>query len=270
MGTFSERMRLAYRAIQTSSIDEPLKNGIWSVTYLLFWDSPDDWKHRGQSLLKQLWAFHFHQRLDECPVYQAPAVGQIKALYLAQNWHGVYDFVEFIATYDRAPNKTEAFTRMCNDMLVKHAAGYRLIGGKITPITSEDELESIGESIGQRGRFALSAEHLRTALARLSDRDSPDYRNSIKESISAVESVCQVITGDANATLDDALKRIGVHKALEKGFSAIYGYTNDAGGIRHALSGESDVDADDARFFLVACSSFVNYLISRLAVKSTA
>ena len=75
--------------------------------------------------------------------------------------------------------------------------------------------------------------------------------------------MCQIITGDSKATLGKALKQLNVHKALESGFSAIYGYTNDADGIRHAISGESSVDEDDARFFLVSCSAFVNYLISR-------
>jgi len=264
MATFSERMGMADRAIQVNSIDEPLKNAIWSVTYLLFWESHDDWNKRGQSLLKSLWTFHFHQRLDECPPHSNYAVNQIKKLYLAQSWNGVYDFVEFIANYECGPDVAD-FANLCNGMLVKHVAGYRLIDGTITPITSENEVASIEESVGRKGKFGASAEHMRTALARLSDRNAPDYRNSIKESISAVESVCQALTGDLKATLGDALKRIGVHKALERGFSAIYGYTSDADGIRHALLEEPDLTADDARFFLVACSAFVNYLVSKSA-----
>jgi hypothetical protein len=105
--------------------------------------------------------------------------------------------------------------------------------------------------------------HLDTALARLADRSAPDYRNSIKESISAVEAVCQILTGDPKATLGQALKKLSIHSALEKGFSAIYGYTSDADGIRHALYEESILDADDAKFFLVSCSAFVNYLIAK-------
>jgi hypothetical protein len=38
-------------------------------------------------------------------------------------------------------------------------------------------------------------------LQKLADRENPDYRNSIKESISAVESAAQEITGDTGATL---------------------------------------------------------------------
>jgi hypothetical protein len=108
-------------------------------------------------------------------------------------------------------------------------------------------------------------EHIRAALACLSDRENPNYRNAIKESISAVESVCKLVGGEK--TLGAALKairdKIQLHPALEKGFNALYGYTSDEGGIRHALLAESTVDSTDARFMLVACSAFVNFIIAK-------
>jgi hypothetical protein len=45
----------------------------------------------------------------------------------------------------------------------------------------------------------------------------------------------------------------------------MYGYTNDTEGIRHALLEEPTLDADDARFMLVSCSAFVNYLKSKVS-----
>lgn len=103
----------------------------------------------------------------------------------------------------------------------------------------------------------------------MADRKSPDYRNSIKESISAVESICKIITGDSKATFGTALKKIeeqhGLHGALRRAFDSLYGYTSDASGIRHALLEEPDLDFDDAKFMLVSCSAFVNYLISKVA-----
>lgn len=93
----------------------------------------------------------------------------------------------------------------------------------------------------------------------------PDYRNSIKESISAVESLAQIISGDKKAELGKALKiikdKIGLHTALEQGFSKLYGYTSDSDGIRHSLSEESTLDLEDAIYMLTSCSAFINYLI---------
>jgi len=94
----------------------------------------------------------------------------------------------------------------------------------------------------------------------------PNYRNPIKESISAVESLCNLITGRKD-TLGDALKKLEakvvIHPALKKGFSSIYGYTSDADGIRHGLLEETNLDFEDAKFMLVSCSAFVNYLIAK-------
>lgn len=64
----------------------------------------------------------------------------------------------------------------------------------------------------------------------MSDRKAPDYRNSIKESICAVEAICRVITKQKNATLGQALKKvesdISLHPALKNSFSSLYGYTS--------------------------------------------
>ena len=57
--------------------------------------------------------------------------------------------------------------------------------------------------------------------------------------------------------------KVTLHPALKRSFDSLYGYTSDAGGIRHAMSGEPAITSDDARFMLVSCSAFVNYLISK-------
>ncbi|MBU1626736.1 hypothetical protein KKB18_05135 [bacterium] len=68
------------------------------------------------------------------------------------------------------------------------------------------------------------------SLAFLFDRKNTEgkNRNSIKESISAVESVCKVISEDQKATLGKALniieKKVDLHNALKEGFQKIYGY----------------------------------------------
>ena len=48
-----------------------------------------------------------------------------------------------------------------------------------------------------------------------------------------------------------------------KAFNMLYGYTSDANGIRHAgnIGGPSST-FEEAKFMLVSCSAFVNYLIA--------
>ena len=112
-------------------------------------------------------------------------------------------------------------------------------------------------------------EHLSSALRLLSDRDQPDYRNSIKESISSVESAAAALTGSKKPELKDALRLLEtkgrLHPALRGTFERLYGWTSDESGVRHALMEESSLDFSDAYFMLVACSAFVYYLIGKTA-----
>lgn len=116
--------------------------------------------------------------------------------------------------------------------------------------------------------LTANARSIHQANKLLSDRDNPDYENSIKESISAVEAICEIIT-DAKGketTLGAILKKLDkngivIHKALLSAFSSLYGYTSDANGIRHA--GDFDgptASFEEAKFMLVACCAFINYL----------
>jgi hypothetical protein len=56
-----------------------------------------------------------------------------------------------------------------------------------------------------------------------------------------------------------------LHGALKTAFSALYGYTSDSGGIRHFLNRDDVVpDFDSAKFMLVVCSAFINYLLPKI------
>ena len=56
---------------------------------------------------------------------------------------------------------------------------------------------------------------------------------------------------------------VKIHEAMKKSFSSLYGYTSDEGGIRHCEGMfESNVTFEEAKFMVVSCSAFVNYLIA--------
>lgn len=186
--------------------------------------------------------------------------------FFNQFWYGIYDFIEFVA--NNFPNKTvnERFIVDCNAILEREVSAYRFVGGLILQITSKEEIEEIEKAVSSTETLATVNKHLESSLKLLSDRKDPDYRNSIKESISAVERICQLITNDPKATLGQALGKIDsnrLHPALRKAFEALYGYTSNAQGIRHALQDVSNLEFEDAKFFLVSCSAFTNYLIAK-------
>jgi hypothetical protein len=56
-----------------------------------------------------------------------------------------------------------------------------------------------------------------------------------------------------------------LHPALAEGLSKLYGWTSDAEGIRHALMDEPSLSFAEAKYMLVSCSAFVNYLTAKAA-----
>jgi hypothetical protein len=188
----------------------------------------------------------------------------LRDYFFSCEWYEVYDFLQFLATMDFDEENSGKFKDLCNSMLKRELSGYRFIGDVIAPITSDEEIAEIEEVLQVSEALKPVAIHLNSALEKLSDKESPDYRNSIKESISAVEAISSQIAGKDKAELAEALKilsgKIQLHTALRQGFIKLYGYTSDAEGIRHALLEESELDFEDAKFMLVACSAFINYL----------
>lgn len=183
-------------------------------------------------------------------------------------WYEVYDFIE--VTLDNYPNisySSDSFSNSVNLCLEKYLSAYRLSNGNILEITSEQEIQSIEQALENTNQYSGVQLHLNQALKLMSDRQNPDYRNSIKESISAVESICKIITQDDKATLGKALKIIeekySLHAALKSSLSQLYGYASDGDGIRHAMLEESILSYIDAKFMLVSCTNFINYLIEK-------
>lgn len=158
---------------------------------------------------------------------------------------------------------------MANDVLERENSGYRFVNNEISEITSPEEIEAVESAISETSFLSGVQAHLKQALRHLSDRRHPDYRNSIKESVSAVEGVCQHVSGDPKATLGKALgvleAKSALHPALKQAFSKLYGYTSDADGIRHSMLEESTLSFSDAKFMLVACSGFINYVLGKCA-----
>ena len=137
---------------------------------------------------------------------------------------------------------------------------------QIVEITADEEIQSIEEAMSNTSKLKGVQAHLKTALSLLAIKN-PDFRNSIKESISAVEAISQILTGDEKTTLGAALKTFEekaiLHPALKKSLSSLYGYTSDAEGIRHAMLEEPKLTFNDAKFMLVSCTAFTNYLICK-------
>jgi hypothetical protein len=248
-------------------MDDALRNRLWNVMIYSVWNHFPNayWSgSAGDVFFQRLWHFHYAQPMDQRADNLGEAVIEVRNRYFRWAWNEVYDFIEFVAQNCPADYKVAA---SCNGVLEEELSAYRFVNQTLVPITNEQELEAIQDALELKDALMPVRVHINTAVKLFADRKAPDYRNSIKESISAVEAACSIIVG-ASATLGQALKKleekgVTLHGALKSAFSSLYGYTSDADGIRHALLDESTLDFDDAKFMLVSCSGFVNYLAAK-------
>lgn len=219
-----------------------------------------------------IWCFFLNQRRNDFYGFNGHKVVATEFLLSKDNeWYRKFDLIEFSIKVlrrqcqqgDRRFEKiVNSFVDMLNATFIRLKYAYRVVGDLIVEITNDEEIKTIETAIEQETTIKT---HFLCALKLLSNRPTPDYRNSIKESISAVEALCREITSEN--TLGDALKKlekngVTIPVFLKSGFEKLYVYTNnEKTGIRHALMDDAETPQyDEAKFMLVACSAFVNYI----------
>lgn len=268
------------KAIQIDDMDKALRNRLYNAVHKFLEPSPfindelkyvvDKLGHRVESTSQKNW-----QRID---TFLQRTISDIP-------WYMPYEIIElfFEAKRDQCSRCEyncyergacdeivwfKGVTAEINKIMEQEKSGYRFLNDKFINITSEEELEEISNVTDSP--YESVSTHFRKALTLYSDRKNPDYENSIKESISAVEAMCCIITGatGSQATLGNTLKKLEtngvvIHSAMKAGFEKMYGYTSDADGIRHGGIDFTNAPAEDAKYMLISCSAFVNYLIEK-------
>lgn len=282
---FSQRIgkKPATKLTQREELDGELRIKIWNVLQLQLWNKwepePESYTMRSRDrdaieidrLMTYLWFHLFKLPLDKLPPFkpshrEQSAYGMLRQHVMEEEWYEVFDLLEMILK--AIPRDWSAkLSDFLNSALQDENSAYRITNLQVVEITDENEIEALEQATSST---RPDAEHLKRALELLTDRKVPDYRNSMKESISAVESVCQEITEMPSATLNDCLKvikrRHALHPAFEGSLVKLYGFTSDAGGIRHAMTDETEKPTfADAKFMLVSCAALVNYFRTVIA-----
>lgn len=257
-------------ALQREDFSAELRTRIWNALTIFIWDKRQNslMSAEYQSLdilTKRLWVNYLNLDFDKLLPLTARYPGEktvvdhLKKAFFNDVWYRAFDFLECLLADKESGliNRVETL----NAMFERERSAYRIVGEQIVEITSEAEISAIESALKQAGAAARS--HLQRALELLSDRENPDFRNSVKESLSAVEAICREATGTPTATLGTALKKVAhVHPSLSKAFGALYGYGSDESGVRHALTDKGEMCTyAEAKFMLVTCSAFVSYLV---------
>ena len=274
MTSFSEKYGyVKEKQIQFESVDSALRNRIWNLFYNNEITKGGLSSHRieqsfsGNPAIEDLILDKLGFSIGESKIqFENTKLNQLKSYIVsAQKWYSVYDFVDAHLSCLKKGDMQERAKRY-NQLFEEEKSGYRIVNGEVAPITNDQELQAIEQAANSKYNSVNIC--IGKALSLYADRKAPDYENSIKESISAVEAICCIITNDNKATLGQALKKletsgIMLHKSFRNALDSLYGYTSNENGIRHAGIDFNGASSEDAKYMLVSCSAFVNYLIEK-------
>lgn len=263
-GGFSDRngIKKISTIIQKNGLDERTRNGIVNI-----FDNVLDYignNSNSRLLYEHIYFNIFNVTRDEKPNYNSECREQIVD-YIKNEWtyDEIFSFLESFCKYYSDSFYDDGIYEILNDFFEKECVGYRFVDGLIIDIIDDIEIKELEEALDSK--YSSSKKCITKAMNLLYDRNNPDYANSVKESISAIESMCNIMLGTNDQTLANALrvldkKGIIIHSALKSAFSSLYGYTSDESGIRHNTGIDDKTTFEEAKFMLVACSAFLNYL----------
>ena len=262
--------------LEEHDLPEELRNRIWNVLWAIHFSEDNietcgDYSDTFKVLSWRLRHFHFKLRIDDLPPFPHDEVEVFRKRYFELPFPEFFEFLEVMASDEveliylqQGGEKQDRFVKECNKVLEEEKSCFRFVSNLITPITSEEEMAEV--------QLAADTDeggsHIRRAIELYRDRTGPDYRNSIKESVSAVEATYRRLTGEKHRDIGGAItamesKGMQLPKSLKAGFSNIYGWASGESGIRHALmEDDRTVTEAEARLMLVMCSAYVNYLLS--------
>lgn len=243
--------------LQVESLNNQTRTDLWNV---IIHDKFLD-KETPPVSEEEIWAFHLTQKIDGYrPSYLR---GQLNQKVFEGKWWEVYDLLEFLV------RRTDPYLRPklvehINIVLAMNRAGCRVVDDSVVPVTDAEEVKSI--ELAANSTVANARIHIKNAVELFSDRGNSNFAKVIHEAMSGAEAAAQVLANKPGATLGDALSALqknqtDLHPALLEGWKRLYGFTSDSGGIRHALKdGTDQPDQDLARYFLITCSAFVNWV----------
>lgn len=217
-------------------------------------------------------AFDIETRSNEYQ-YEYPEIEKrISLVFKAGTYDEVLSLVEFIANKFKYYSGRDHFGNSIyttyyddfNKLFEEEYVGYRFVNGIIVKITNKEEIKEISKAA--ESPYQSVNDHLHKAIGFIGVIKNADFKNSIKESVTALEDLCSILSKD-NSVLSETITKIfkekNIHQALKDAVLKLYGFSSDAAGIRHdTAKRETRVTFDEAKLILVICSGIVNYLIS--------
>ena len=181
----------------------------------------------------------------------------------ARPWHETFNSLELIIecllTRMDIENATWLFTSI-NHLLERTSVNWKL-GESWRFVKRIENVAVIENALRLKiDKFDPARESVRKAWESFNKRPDPDYANSIKEAITAVESAAKIAANSDKADLRKALHKLALHPTLKEGIEKLYAYASDEPGVRHGGTKPSDVAEAEAELMLTICAGAMVFL----------
>ena len=204
-----------------------------------------------------------HRPIDEFQAYPSSVESWLKQIINNWRYDLLFDFLTFVMRHKKGPPIGKYLSQDFRDARL----AYFIQDNTIYPAATSQEGATLRTALTDLAQkeYGGARSHITESASLLS---VGDWAGSVREAIHAVESVAKVIEPNAS-TLSDALRKLAtsshMNPNLRRGLEALYNYSSDEAGIRHAkvFEAEANVDQADAAYMLGACASFVSLLIAR-------
>jgi hypothetical protein len=279
---FSERngVRSAAHQLSHTFIDDQAREELWAVLFVSLFNPMKPllghWWFRTKIAEEFVLSARrgIGVRLDSFPEHWETILNEFRHEMFRREWWGVYDFLEVMLR--NAPNTRwlplqDRLRSALDESLQTLGGHFSVVGTEIVPRISPNEVAAINLAISSDQ--AAWNKHLERAISLYKQRPNGDFRNSVKESLSAVEAIVRSFAGDETGNLGELCNQLKGKKELNTNLatslSQLYWYASGFGGARHALK-PSQIEAgqeivlEDARLILVCCAGWVNYFSARM------
>ena len=272
---FSQRIGKSAKSeiIQTDSMDEALKNRLFNTIRDILEETYT--QIEGYIYIKRdflnIYCDTFGEKITEHDGKFHSFIKNFEyKVYVNDDIWFFYDFIEWLLS--QKFYNYEYYSQKINRILKEERSAYLLDADyEFIKITDEIELEEINSSIEKTKMFIGVSEHLSRARESYANRESPNYKNCVRESILGIESLVKIIVDDKNATLETAVKRIpNLNENLKQSLIKLYHFRGDEGGVAHGNKQDqkSEVTEFEAKLILVNSHSLVNYLMATFLTDS--
>lgn len=196
--------------------------------------------------------------------------GEVQDLVYGCDWFKVYDIIESyhaaMVENDEKRGETDAekFADEINAYFVEEGIGWQLVDGKIVTRGAEafeKIVRDADKALKKSGR-PTAAGHIHEALQDLSRRPKPDLAGAIYHGMGALEAVARDLTGDAKATLGEAIKRNPelLPKPLDTALSQVWDYASNE--ARHVEEGR-EPEREEAELVVGLAAVVATYLTKK-------